>query len=283
MSQSGRIGPLMAAALFLCASVGCSQANKKQPPPAEPAPVMATEAEQRAIVKAQRPISHGGEVDLAEDVALARDRYRQSLESLLAFYRQYGYFEKSNWAEKEIQSLRIIPRYPYMGDPTAGSTRYEASETNTRADALYAEARKLHDEGTGLSGLLGGGKAKLGKALDTYRMLIDQYPTSDKIDEAAFYAGEIYASDSQKEYTLALNYYQRCLDWNPNTDLPVRMRMAYVYDYPLRNREKAMALYKEIIEKSTNRANVRFAQERIRVLTDRASHEAPDVEPGVQR
>jgi len=131
--------------------------------------------------------------------------------------------------------------------------------------------------------MLGGGKAKLQKALDAYRRLMDEHPNSDKIDDAAFYAGEIYASDTHKEYKLALNCYQRCLNWNPNTDLPAKFRMAVLYDRRLRDRERAMALYKEVVQSSPNRANIRFAQERIRVLTDRASYEAPDAEPGARR
>jgi tetratricopeptide (TPR) repeat protein len=231
----------------------------------------------------QVPPKNASETDLAEAVGQMRSEYRRSLETLLAYYRRYGYLDKSNWAAKELIRLHSTPRYPYIGDAVAASTRYEPKDTVGQADAMYAQARKLHEEATGLGGMLGGGEEKMTEALELYGRIIELHATSDKIDDAAFYAAEIYASDSQKEYVLALNNYQRCLTWNANTEHPVKFRMAVVYDYRMRDREKAVALYKEVVDSSPNRSNVRFAQERIRQLTDRASHEAPDREPGVPR
>ncbi|MBN1342642.1 MAG: tetratricopeptide repeat protein [Phycisphaerae bacterium] len=283
MFQIGRAAPLtVSAALMICAFSGCNSMDKKDATAPQEPPVMGKSPHETALAKAQVPLGSRGEVELVEDAQRMKDEYRQALETLLAYYRRYGYYEKGNWAEREIDELRSVTRYPYLGDHTAASAKYEPKETLAEADNLFAEARKLHEEATGLGGLLGGGKEKLKKALDTYRRIIERYPTSDKIDEAAFYAGEIYASDPYKEYTLAINFYQRCLNWNPSTELPAKFRMAVVYDYHLRDREKALALYKEVIDSSGNRSNVRFAQERVRQITDRASHEAPDAEPGVR-
>ncbi len=283
MSQFGRILPLTAsAALMVCASVGCNGPQNKQDEPLEP-PVMAQEGAPSALAKPMPAEASADEVELVESAGRLREQYGRALESLLALYRRYGYFEKANWAEREIEELAAIAQYPYLGDRRAPSTRYEATQSIAEADALYAQARKLHEDAGGLGNLLGVGKGKLKAALDTYRRLIDQHPTSDKIDDAAYYAGEICASDTYKEYTLALNFFQRCLDWNPNTDYPVKFRMAFVYDYPLGDREKALALYKEVVASSPNRANVRFARERIAQITERTSHEAPDAEPGRPR
>jgi len=284
MYQICRAAPLMLlAALVICTSVGCDALGKKKDTSVEP-PVMALDEDQGALARAQQvPSGKGGEVELVEQTQGFRAQYRQALETLLAYYRRYGYYDKGRWAEKEIRELRNVTRYPYLGDAVAASTRHEPKESLSQANALYDEARKLHQEATSLAGMLGGGKAKLQKALDAYRRLMDEHPNSDKIDDAAFYAGEIYASDTHKEYKLALNCYQRCLNWNPNTDLPAKFRMAVLYDRRLRDRERAMALYKEVVQSSPNRANIRFAQERIRVLTDRASYEAPDAEPGARR
>jgi len=275
-----RIAPVVVfCAVGVCLLSGCGTPAKPQ---AEAqSPVIERSEQQAAIAKAQVPISAGSEVDLVERVASERTGYREALESLLAYYNQYGYLEKGGWVEKELRDLRAIPRYPYLGDRQAASPAYEAKASLPQADALYEQARKLHTEAGGLGSILGGGKDKLEAALKTYRQLIDQYPTSDKIDDAAFYIGEIYASDTYKEYTLALNFYQRCLKWNPNTEHPVPFRMAVVYDYRLRDRDKALALYRQVVQSSGNRSNVRFAQERIRQLTDKGSHEAPEAEPKV--
>lgn len=282
MSQFRRIAPLMVStAVMACASVGCNGPGKKKDAQSLEPPVMAQDTEEGAIAKAQVPMTDASEADLVEEAGRMREQYRQALATLLAYYRRYGYFEKARWAQQEIADLRDITHYPYLGDHVMASKQYAPKEAVADADTLYEQARKLHKEGSGLSGLIDG-KQKIAQALELYRRVIDQHPTSDKIDDAAFFAGQIYASDAYREYTLALNYYQRCLKWNPNTEHPAKFWMAYVYDYRLRDREKAIALYKEVIDSSPNRSNVRFAQERIRQLTDRGSHEAPDVEPGVR-
>ncbi len=282
MRQFARVAPLAAStALWLCA-VGCdSFGKKKEQEPVEP-PVMGRSEEETALARAQLPMSNAGEVELVESAQRYRQQYRQSLESLLAYYRRLGYYEKGNWAKKEIRELEDVTRYHYLGDPIASSPKYAPKENVGSADELYAQARKLHEEATGIGGMLVGGKKKLAQALSLYRQIIDDHPTSDKIDDAAFYAGEIYGSDTYGEHTMALNFYQRCLKWNPNTNHPVRFRMAVLYDYQLQDREKALALYKEVVDLGKNRSNVRFSQDRIRQITDRASHEAPDVEPAVR-
>lgn len=283
MFQYRRIAPLMVSTTILAlASVGCNDLlKKKKAGPVEP-PVMARGVEEDAIAKAQTSMPHGNEVDLVEETGRMRQQYRQALETLLAYYRRYGYFEKAKWAEQEVADLHTITRFPYLGDRIASSKTHAPTETVADADAIYQQARKLHKDGTGLSGLLDG-KQKLEQSLDLYRSLMNKHATSDKIDDAAFFAGQISASDAFKEYTLAINYYKRCLKWNADTEHPAKFWMAYVYDYRLRDREKAIALYKDVIDSSRNRSNVRFAQERIRQLTDRGSHEAPDVEPGTPR
>ncbi len=279
MCHVGRITPMaLSATLLSCALLGCNSFGSKQEEPVAP-PVAETSEASPAIVQAQVPLGKGGEVELVEASQRARAEYRQALASLYAYYNKYGYLDKSRWAQKEIEELQSVTQYPYLGDQRIASPDYQPAESVGDADTLYAEARKLHEDASGLGGLLGGSKEKLEEALTRYRQLIDRFPKSDKIDDAAFYAGEIYASDAYEEYTLALNYYQRCLKWNPATEHPAKFRMAFIYDRRMRDRERALALYKEVVATSANRANVRFAENRIRVLTDRGSYEAPDTEP----
>lgn len=278
MYQVGRITPMwLSATLLSCALVGCDSFGSKKEPVAPP--VATTGDEAPTVAQAQMPLGKGGEVELVEASQRARAEYRQALLRLHAYYNKYGYLDKSRWAEKELAELGAVTQYPYLGDQRLASPAYKPVETVSDADTLYAEARKMHEGASGLGGLLGDSKGKLEAALTKYRQLIDRHPQSDKIDDAAFYAGEIYSSDAYKEYTLALNYYQRCLKWNPATEHPAKFRMAFIYDRQMRDRERALALYKEVVASSTNRANVRFAENRIRVLTDRGSYEAPDAEP----
>jgi TolA-binding protein len=290
MCRSDRIAPLVLVFPLVCLfGSGCGSpaknADSSQPP------VLSRGEEEAAISKAQVPISAGSEADLVERTAGARAQYRDALESLLAYYKQYGYIEKGGWVEKEMRDLRSIPRYPYLSyrqvtsapvvSPAGAKVPPQPKTNVAEADALYEQARKLHKEAVGFGAALSGGKDKLESALKLYRQLIDEYPTSDKVSDASFYLAEIYASDAYKEYTLALTFYQKCLETNPNTEQPALFRIAVVYDHHLRDRDKAVAIYRQVIQSGGNRANVRYAQERIRVLTEKTSHEAPDAEPRV--
>jgi len=282
MSRRHPFATLVASSVAVCLGcMGCEGTNAKKGEPLQ-SPVITRGDQETTIAKAQEPVPAGSEVDLVERVIGARSQYRETLQLLLAYYQQYGYLEKGGWVEREMKDLRSIPTYPYLGDrktKMAARPGPEPKGPSPQADALYAQARKLHTEAGGMGAVLGGGKDKLDAALKLYQQLIEEYPTSDKIGDTAFFMGEIYSSDSFKEYTLAINSYQRCLTWNPNTQHPALFRMAVVYDYRIRNRDKAITLYKQVVQSANNPSNVRFAQERIRQLTDKMSFEAPTAEP----
>ena len=105
---------------------------------------------------------------------------------------------------------------------------------------------------------------------------------TDKIDDAAFFAGEIY-----KEYfndnLRAVQYYQRCWEWNPQTDHPARFQAAVVYDYRLHDRDRALELYQQVLEhEQSNRSNVRWSVDRIKQLTDNPDAPAPAEPEGLE-
>jgi tetratricopeptide (TPR) repeat protein len=78
-----------------------------------------------------------------------------------------------------------------------------------------------------------------------YTQLIRQYPTSDKIDDAAYQVAEIY--ESFKNYEIALLYYQRAYQWNPETPHPARFHAAVLLDKRLHRRDEALELYQEAV------------------------------------
>jgi tetratricopeptide (TPR) repeat protein len=92
-------------------------------------------------------------------------------------------------------------------------------------------------------------KSKLRVALNKYNQLIREYPTSDKIDDAAFKAGRIY--EFFDDYEIALLYYKRTYQWNENTFNPARYRAARILDYKLGDRNEALKLYRESLDKES--------------------------------
>src|SRR5690606_33263101 len=115
------------------------------------------------------------------------------------------------------------------------------------------------------------------QALARFKELIERYPTSDKIDDAAYYIGEIHKEyEKERDNTLALEWYKRAIQWDPNTPHPCRFRIATTYDYRLHERENALYWYQKVLEEESHftmaddpdfALNTRYAQARIKELT----------------
>ena len=101
-------------------------------------------------------------------------------------------------------------------------------------------------------------KAKLQQALGLFNQLIQQYPSSDKIDDAAYKGGRIY--EYLKNYELAAVYYQRAFQWNEATTNPARFRAAKVMDQKLRMRKEAL----DAVSGGGRKGSALFGQCRIR-------------------
>ena len=54
-----------------------------------------------------------------------------------------------------------------------------------------------------------------------FQQILTSYPESDKIDDAAYRLADMYEGKSYKQYRRAEVYYERCFQWNPNTQFDV--------------------------------------------------------------
>jgi tetratricopeptide (TPR) repeat protein len=197
-------------------------------------------------------------------MALHRRAYREALVALIKHYKNTGNYMKRQWAKKELEALDAIPQYDYIIEASIAGPDLKASQEIPEADDLYYEALVLEDEARKMVILKDNELLRL--ALDRYNTLIKNYPTSDKIDDAAFKAGKIYYDF--KDYTIAVLYYQRTYEWDPETVYPARYKTAYVLDYKLHQRASALEMYQQALEHDalteTQRLN---AKERITELT----------------
>ncbi|MCX5637047.1 MAG: hypothetical protein NTX52_05050, partial [Planctomycetota bacterium] len=187
-----------------------------------------------AIVKA----AAAGETDLIEQVATNREAYRQGLVSLIDYYGRTGNNLKLEWARKELGALQTMPRYNYIIEATVAGSDLKAGATVPAADELYAEASELQREAERLIVVKDDELLRL--VLDKYNQLIRKYPTSDKIDDAAFKAAGIY--EHFNDYTIALLYYQRAFQWDAATPYPARFKAAYILDSQMHRRAEALEL-----------------------------------------
>jgi len=252
-----RIVLSVAIIVLLSVSLGCQQADSGR------GRLMPRQGTTAAITT---NLSLAGETDIVEQIAINRRAYQQGLELLIRYYNRTGNNMKLHWANEELTALDLIPQYKYIIVAETLESNLRASTSIPEADDLYMDALKLEREASVL--LIGKNKDKLREALDKYDRLIRSYPTSDKIDDAAFNAGVIY--EYFKDYSIALLYFKRAYQWDPETPYPARFRSARILDKRLHRNAEALELYREAINTEgkygKRRIWVEYAQERIQVL-----------------
>ncbi len=187
------------------------------------------------------------EVALAEEIAKKRLAYRKELEKIQAFYEQAGNQLKLEWVQRELASLDSAPRYRYIIQAEVASGKLAATEAIPKATALYNEGVKLYKRTMLIPLPLIVSKTKMQLALNKFNQLIKEYPTSDKIDDAAYTAGQIH--EFFGDHSIAVLYYKRAFQWDPQTPHPARYKAAKILDYKLFERSQALKLYKESLKK----------------------------------
>lgn len=219
-------------------------------------------------------VADADEVDLVEQVLSHRAQYHRALTALHDFYRRRGSETKRTWAEHELDDVNRIKPFRYLLSAEIPSDRLVPRDSIAEADALYARGmRELEEGGHGIPFVYR--EKKLRDSLATFRDLIERFPTSDKIDDAAFQCGEIHKEYFKNEEPIALRWYERAFTWDPKTSHPARFQAAVVYDYRLHDRDRALELYHQVLKHETfNKSNVSFSVARIAELT---REEKPEV------
>ncbi len=233
--------------------VGCNgvDSGRSQLAPAHPGPA--------PVIS----MTNATETDLIEQVAMNRNAYRQGLELLIRYYTRAGNNMKMEWAQKELKGLEAIPQYDYIVQVHVSGSNLKANTSIVEADALYDEAFQIEKKA---GPLFLKDEDMLRMALNKYNDLIQQHPSSDKIDDAAFRAAGIY--EHFKDYTLAVEYYKSVYQWDRYTTLPAKYKAAYVLDRKLNRRAEALDLYQQVVREEFLAPSYReFAQTRIAELT----------------
>ncbi len=203
------------------------------------------------------------EVDMVETLAASRTQYRVNLEALQKYYVAKGNVIKRQWAEKEMRMLGEMPQYRYLSAPESVMTKLKATDSIQAADELYDSAMKAYNSRF-LFLFVDGSKYRL--ALNRFLLLLSQYPSSDKADDATFRCGTIY--EYFGDYEIAATCYQRAYQWNETTPYPARYRAALLLDDKLHLRAEATTLYQLALEKeSLTKDETEKVQQRIYELT----------------
>jgi len=188
--------------------------------------------------------TNASEADMVEDMATNRDGYRKALELLAGYYMKVGNNMKYEWAQKELSAFDSMAKYRYIIGPEAVGANLKPTASIPQADDLFYDAQDLEKRAGPLPPFRDQNMLRL--ALVKYDELITKYPSSDKIDDAAYYAGVIY--EDFKDYTISLTYYQRAFQWDPDTIYPARFRAARVLDKNLHRNAEALKLYQDAVQ-----------------------------------
>jgi tetratricopeptide (TPR) repeat protein len=202
---------------------------------------------------------------LIERAVAARREYLGALEALGQFYSESGQAKKAQSIDKMRTTFNHARTYMYDLASLPGPDLSPAV-VYAEADELYAEAKRLYEEGKVLLKLTPD-LEKEEQALVKFKQVIADYPNSTKIALSAYFIAEIY-KEFFDENILAVHWYQRAWQWDPEIDQPARFQAATVYDMRLDNIPKAVELYRASIKHDPYRlGNDNFARGRVIELT----------------
>jgi hypothetical protein len=221
----------------------------------------AAEAQVRPLVETD--LAGLGEVGLAEEVARTRKAYARALLALKDLYASQGSATKSQWVDEEIAAFEKVPKTQYLSVSDLAGPNLRPIRRIDVADQLFEEGIQYKN----YPAFPPGKKDYLKIALEKFQTIIEKYPESDKIDDAAFRMGEIYGGWYFEDWARAVQCYQRCWEWNPQTDQPALFNAAKIYEDKLKNRAKAVELYNRVVAEYPNEDTRKQAVERIKAIT----------------
>jgi TolA-binding protein len=200
------------------------------------------------------------EEQITSAITSARENYKNKLEKLIQYYMDIGNHSRLKKARKELKSLNKIPQLEYM---MAGTETTDISPSKN-----IEEANILFQDGVAYKNPLNiiKRKTKLISAAARFKKIIENYPESDKADDAAYELAEIYEGYYFKDYEGAASYYVKCYNLNGNTDNPARFKAARIYDNQLEDYVEAARHYKMALDTCKETHYLEIAKTRLEQL-----------------
>lgn len=208
----------------------------------------------------QPPRANVGAADteLIEGVLAARRAYVNSLKSLHEHYRKMGDTRRMQMAEEELKQHHRALHPVYRLEFDVPSAKLQPQYNQREANELFRSAKSYKDRGFGAEYTDNQRRAEM-----LLQELLTKYPQSTAIVDAAYMLGELYESRSFRQFERAAAYFERSVDWAPTTPSDARMRAARLYDRELRDRAKAIELYRAVVDNDSSSSRRQEAQRRL--------------------
>lgn len=204
----------------------------------------------------------GTELELIQRLHMLRKDYQKSLETVRLYYLKAGDVEKAKWAEEELRQFHRIPKQAFILGLVVPPPNLQGHTNVPEANKLLTWAITFKDKGWGTDYVDNQRRAEI-----LLTDLLSKYPQSDKISDAAYYLGDIYESKAYKQYRLSAEFYVRCYEWNPKTHFDARMRAARLFDYEVKDRTRAIGLYREVTTHEVDPKRIQEATKRLGELS----------------
>src|SRR3990172_7382198 len=151
------------------------------------------------------------EEQLIHAVTISRKNYRDVLDELRQYYQATGNQLRLQKTRRELDALDKVPQ-PLYTNEGIGPVRSEVTLQDIEdANILFKDAMMYKKSFS---------KKNRITAIKRLEKLIDTYPDSDKVGDAAFEIAEIYAGGYFHDYESAAKYYVKNYHFNPSVKQP---------------------------------------------------------------
>ena len=204
------------------------------------------------------------EVGLVEKVAEERAAYRKALAELVNYYSRIGNDAKRKQAQEELDGFDDVVKHEYVILAYIVDPNIKPIRPIPEADRLYKDGMEYKRSRSLLFNR--GKKKKLHLALERFKEILLKYPESDKCDDAAYRIAQIYEGRHFRDPVLAVKYYEKCFQWDPQTSYDARYCAARIYDLKLRDLDNAIRVYALAAEKERDELAREKAEKRLAEL-----------------
>jgi TolA-binding protein len=196
------------------------------------------------------------EEQLIHAVTVSRENYQKALNELRTYYQTIGNQMRLQKARRELDALNNVPQPIYtdkgLGNVLTGVTLSDIEDANVLFKDAMMYKRSLRKENRLI-------------AINRFERILQEYPESDKVNDAAFEIAEIYAGWHFRDYESAAKYYMMSYQLNPDIKRPALLKAAGMHD-KMADYDRAKVIYRQAAVYGHDKKSRKRAERRLSVL-----------------